>query len=113
MTSTLESGRADSLPATLPILTELLEACLAGALSTEQWVFLAEVVEATTTALFHHPCRMRDLRNMSWLFLELSLRALEHIASAQTDLAVRCPPWCTLGGMEGGGGVRRSVRCVG
>ena len=50
----------------------------------------AEVAEATVAALFRVPNGMHDLHRMSRLFLEVSLRVLEHIA--QIDLAVVSPP---------------------
>ena len=90
MIDALMSGKADSLLANLRILTELLEVCLAGTLGTEQWVFLAHVVDAATAALFRLPNGMQQLRLMSGIFIELCLRTLEHIASDQTvDLRVR------------------------
>ena len=90
MVDDLKSGKTDGLPAILLVLTELLEVCLAGTMGTEQWVFLAHVVDATTAALFHLPNGIHELRARSGLFIELCLRALEHIASGQTvDLRVR------------------------
>lgn len=84
------SGKTDGLPADLRILTELLEVCLTGTLGTEQWVFLARVVDAATAALFRLPNGMQELRLMSGIFIELCLRTLEHIANNQTvDLRVR------------------------
>ena len=84
------SGKTDGLPADLRILTELLEVCLTGTLGTEQWVFLARVVDAATAALFRLPNGMQELRLMSGIFIELCLRTLEHIANDQTvDLRVR------------------------
>ena len=78
------SGKTDGLPADLRILTELLEVCLTGTLGTEQWVFLARVVDAATAALFRLPNGMQELRLMSGIFIELCLRTLEHIANDQT-----------------------------
>ena len=86
----LDSGSVDRLPVALPVLAELMEVCLTSTLSTEQWSFLAEVAEATVAALFRVPNGMHDLHRMSRLFLEVSLRVLEHIA--QIDLAVVSPP---------------------
>ena len=84
------SGKTDGLPADLRILIELLEVCLTGTLGTEQWVFLARVVDAATAALFRLPNGMQELRLMSGIFIELCLRTLEHIANDQTvDLRVR------------------------
>ena len=84
------SGKTDGLPADLRILAELLEVCLTGTLGTEQWVFLARVVDAATAALFRLPNGMQELRLMSGIFIELCLRTLEHIANDQTvDLRVR------------------------
>ena len=90
MIEALVSGKTDGLPADLRILTELLEVCLTGTLGTEQWVFLARVVDAATAALFRLPNGMQELRLMSGIFIELCLRTLEHIANDQTvDLRVR------------------------
>ena len=90
MVGALMSGKTDELPANLHILAELLEVCLAGTLGTEQWVFLAHVVDAATAALFRLPNGMQELRLRSGIFIELCLRALEHIASDPTvDLRVR------------------------
>ena len=84
------SGKTDGLPADLHILAELLEVCLTSTLGTEQWVFLARVVDAATAALFRLPNGMQELRLMSGIFIELCLRTLEHIANDQTvDLRVR------------------------
>ena len=90
MVGALMSGNTDELPANLHILAELLEVCLAGTLGTEQWVFLAHVVDAAIAALFRLPNGMQELRLRSGIFIELCLRALEHIASDPTvDLRVR------------------------
>ena len=90
MIEALVSGKTDGLPADLRILIELLEVCLTGTLGTEQWVFLARVVDAATAALFRLPNGMQELRLMSGIFIELCLRTLEHIANDQTvDLRVR------------------------
>jgi hypothetical protein len=107
------SGKTDDLPANLHILAELLEVCLAGTLGTEQWVFLAHVVDAATAALFRLPNGMQELRLRSEIFIELCLRALEHIASNPTvDLRVRRLlgidlagwAWHGLGQVRGGPG---------
>ena len=77
---------------------------MAGTLRTEQWVFLAHVVDAATAALFRLPNGMQELRLMSGIFIELCLRTIEHIASDQTvDLRVRRLLGINLAGVVGCG----------